>query len=172
MNPKISIAFFVIFLNLFICSKAFSKDGKVAEKIIPENEINIKLKDNREEIKSFDFNKIFSDAEKYYKQAKSWKKLKCEPKSGFVCTKHECKKREVKAYVILDKNKKIISRCESGECENFPAEFEQAGVYFNIQTKGPIGTLIRVLGDSRYKEITTVALDAYIANGNCDIIIE
>ena len=122
------------------------------------------------EIKTFDFQKIFSEAETYYKSAKAWEKLKCEPKSGFICTKRECPKRDIKAYLILDKKAKTISRCEGEVCESFPAEFKQTGVFFNVQTEGPIGTLVRVLGDSRYKEITTVGLDAYIANGNCEVV--
>lgn len=57
-------------------------------------------------------------------------------------------------------------------CESFKAQFEQTGVYFNVQTSGPVGTLVRVLGDSRFKEIASVGLDAYIANGNCEVIGE
>jgi hypothetical protein len=72
----------------------------------------------------------------------------------------------------LDKKKETITRCDGKMCESFGAEFKQTGVFFNIQTEGPIGTLIRVLGDNRYKEITTVGLDAYIANGNCEVVTE
>ncbi len=122
------------------------------------------------QIKPFDFQKLFSEAETYFKASKAWTKLKCEPKSGFICTKRECPKRDIKAYLILDKKAQTITRCEKEVCESFPAEFKQTGVFFNIQTEGPVGTLIRILGDSRYKEITTVGLDAYIANGNCEVV--
>ena len=117
-----------------------------------------------------DLSKIFAEAEKYYKAGKSWQKLKCEPKSGFICSKRECPKREVFTHLILDKKVGTIMRCEKNICESYPAEFRQTGVFTNIQTQGPTGTLIRILGDSRYKEITTVGLDAYIANGNCEVI--
>ncbi len=119
-----------------------------------------------------DLSKVFAEAEKYYKAAQDWKKLKCEPKSGFLCTKRECPKREVFTYLILDKKAKTITRCEKDICEKFPAEFRQTGVFVNVQTEGPVGTLIRILGNSRYKEITTVGLDAYIANGNCEVVLD
>jgi hypothetical protein len=128
--------------------------------------------DDDASIKTFDFQKVFDEAERYFKASKAWKKLKCEPKSGFICTKKECAKRDSKVKITLDKKEQTITRCEGKYCETFPAEFKQTGVFFNIQTEGPVGTLIRVLGDSRYKEITTVGLDAYIANGNCEVIVD
>ncbi len=117
-----------------------------------------------------DLTKVFAEAEKYFSAAKNWKKLRCEPKSGFLCTKRECPKREVFTYLILDKEAQSIMRCEKDICESYPAQFRQTGVFTNVQSVGPVGTLIRILGDSRYKEITTVGLDAYIANGNCEVV--
>ncbi len=158
-----SAVFFVIFSLIF--SPSFSAD-LVSKKLIAEK------KDHLEEtkIKPFDFPKLFSEAETYFKAAKAWQKLRCEPKTGFICTKRECNKRDTAAFLVLDKKAKTITRCEKDLCETFSAEFNQTGVFYNVQSEGPIGTLIRVLGDSRYKEITTVGLDAYIANGNCQPI--
>lgn len=150
-------------LFTFATSGAFAKENNIKSDL----DISLTKKDSREGIAKVDFNKLFTDAEGYFKAAKAWKKIQCTPKSGFICTKHECKKRDIKATLTLDKKAETITRCEGENCETFPAEFEQTGVFYNIQTKGPIGTLIRVLGDSRYKEVTTVALDAYIANGEC-----
>ena len=64
----------------------------------------------------------------------------------------------------------MIKRCKDNECESVKAEFTDSGIYYNIHTSGPIGSLIRILGNSRYKEITTVGLDAYIGNGECEVI--
>ena len=171
--------YFLKFMKLFICffsllsfivSQGFAKEIDLNNKI-KNTDLSSKKTDSREGIQEIDFKKLFSDAENYFNSAKAWKKLKCSPKSGFICTKHECKKREIKSFLILDKENKIIKRCEKeNNCERFKAEFEQTGVYFNVQTSGPVGTLIRVLGDSRFKEISTVGLDAYIANGNCEVI--
>ncbi len=167
------ITLFSIFV--FFSNNSFAKEIDLKDKV-KNTDLNVKKtqeNDNREPIQQIDFKKLFSDAENYFNKAKAWQKLKCEPKSGFICTKHECKKREIKAFLILDKKNKIIKRCENDKfCERFKAEFEQTGVYFNIQTSGPVGTLIRVLGDSRFKEIASVGLDAYIANGNCNVIAE
>ena len=152
-------------LLVFICSPLLAFEPKI-DSSFNKKENSIK----GEKIPPFDFQKLYDEAEAYFKASKAWKVLKCQPKSGFVCTKRECLKRDIKAFLILDKKKKTISRCEGKICENFPAEFNQTGVFFNIQTEGPIGTLIRTLGDSRYKEVTTVGLDAYIANGECVVI--
>jgi hypothetical protein len=163
---------FICFLSLlsFIVSEGVAKEIDLNNKL-KNTELNTKKVDSREGIQEIDFKKLFSDAETYFNSAKAWKKLKCSPKSGFVCTKHECKKRDIKSFLVLDKENKIIKRCEKeNNCERFKAQFEQTGVYFNVQTAGPIGTLIRILGDSRFKEISTVGLDAYIANGNCEVI--
>ncbi|NBX53120.1 MAG: hypothetical protein EBT63_05680 [Proteobacteria bacterium] len=163
---------YLLSLLILINSNSFAKEIDLKDKI---KNINIETDktDNREPIQQIDFKKLFSDAENYFNKAKAWKRLKCEPKSGFICTKHECKKRAISSLLILDKDKKIIKRCEAdGMCESFKAQFEQTGVYFNVQTSGPVGTLVRVLGDSRFKEIASVGLDAYIANGNCEVIGE
>lgn len=157
----------ILFAALALSSFAsFAKENKIILNAEKETEVE------ESKIKPFDFNKLFSEAETYFKAAKAWKKLKCEPKTGFICTKRECNKRAAKAYVILDKKQETITRCEGKNCETFPAKFKQTGVFYNIQSEGPIGTLIRILGDSRYKEITTVGLDAYIANGNCEVVVE
>jgi hypothetical protein len=161
-----------LFLLLtFISQTAFAKQNDIKSKTeVPE--LNLGKKDNREGLNPFDYNKLMVDAEKYFKEAKAWNILKCQPKNGFICSKHECKKREMKSSIVLNKKAKTIMRCDGDICETFPAQFNQTGVYFNVQTEGPVGTLIRILGDSRYKEITTVALDAYIANGECEVMIE
>ncbi|MES2961216.1 MAG: hypothetical protein V4694_02415 [Pseudomonadota bacterium] len=166
MKIKLTAIFLAIFAltsaTAFAAAKTEKKTSlKIAEKKDPADDLKIQ---------PFDFQKLFSEAETYFKAAKAWERLRCEPKSGFLCTKRECPKREVKAFIVLDKKAKTVTRCESEICETFPATFNQTGVFYNIQSDGPIGTLIRVLGDSRYKEITTVGLDAYIANGNCEVI--
>lgn len=119
-----------------------------------------------------DLQKIFAEAEVYFKASKAWKAIKCTPKSGFICTKRECAKRDIKSYVVLNKKAATIKRCDSEYCEEFPAVYNQTGIYFNVQSDGPVGTLIRVLGDSRYKEVSAIGLDAYIANGECVVISE
>lgn len=123
-----------------------------------------------EELTNFDFNEVYAKAEKFRRASSSWSKLKCKPLSGFLCAKWSCKKRDVKNYLILDKKAQKITRCNDEACEEVEASFKQAGIYFNIQASGPIGTLIRVLGDSRYKEITAIGLDAYIGNGECEVL--
>lgn len=153
---------------VFSSSQALAKKNDIKssteEKLVESLDAK---KDSREEIAAFDYQKLFNDTEGFFRAAKSWKKIKCEPKNGFICTKHACSKKDSSVHVVLDKVKETITRCEGKYCESFPAKFSQTGVFFNIQSDGPVGTLIRVLGDSRYKEITTVGLDAYIANGEC-----
>ena len=166
MKIKILITLiFALFSTQAFATKSIDPDLNV--------ELIVKKKDDRDGLEKFDFKKLFENAERYYKEAKAWKKIKCEPKSGFICTKHACKARPSQYYLILDKEEETVTRCDKDDnCESFEAEFEQTGVFFNIQAKGPVGTLIRVLGDYRYKEIATVGLDAYIANGECLVVPE
>ena len=110
------------------------------------------------------------EAEQYFKLSHDWKVLKCIPKTAFICTKKECLTREVENTLILDKSKNKVSVClvnDINKCNDYPADFSQTGVFFNIQTEGSAGVLIRVLGNSRYKAISTIGLDAYISNGEC-----
>ncbi len=162
-----SLIFSVIFC--LIATIGFAKENAIESGVMPTVKLN---KDDRDPIMPFDFQKVYTEAETYFKAAKAWHKIKCTPNNGFICSKHECKKRQTKTFLILDKKKETITRCDGKMCENFEAKFNQTGVFYNIQTEGPVGTLIRILGDSRYKEITTVGLDAYIANGNCEVVAE
>ncbi|MBU6339530.1 MAG: hypothetical protein KGQ36_06155 [Rickettsiales bacterium] len=172
---KIRLILAVIFV--FTYSQAIAKEFKI--KAAEEPKLVTTINDNPSKENSSiedlpkienDMSKIFVKAEEYYKAAKAWNKLKCEPKTGFICTKWECNKRDIKASLVLDKKTNTVTRCEGDICDKFSAEFKQTGVFYNIQSEGPIGTLIRILGDSRYKEISTVGLDAYIVNGNCEVI--
>ncbi len=122
---------------------------------------------------TFDINQAINEAEQYFKSSQKWQKLKCTPKTAFICTKRECNKRDFVNFIILDKKNKKVHNCQienSTNCTIYPAFFDQTGVFFNIQTKDALGVLIRVLGDSRYKSIATIGLDAYISNGECEEI--
>ncbi len=138
-----------------------------------ENKSKQKKSDTKaEDVKTFDFQKIFAQANEYYNAAIKWKKLKCAPKTAFVCTKKECPKVQVKenSYIILDKKKDVVSLCRDGFCNNFPAKFEQTGVFVNVQIQDLVGMYIKILGDSRYKEISVIGLDSYITNGECTVM--
>lgn len=175
-NMKIRFAFLLTAAFSLISFSSFAKENPIKSPSEPKITTSISkrhlstLEQDVPALQGTDLEKVFAEAEKYYKAAQDWNKLKCEPKSGFLCTKRECPKREVFTYLILDKKTKSITRCEKAVCESYPAQIRQTGVFTNVQTEGPVGTLIRVLGNSRYKEITTVGLDAYIANGNCEVI--
>ena len=167
-----SIIFFTIFA--LISSAIFAKENssKSATKLKISSTNSDKKDEDKAAIQESDFQKLFAEAESYFKAAKAWQKLKCSPKNGFLCTKKECEKRDIQDFLILDKKEQTFTRCEGKRCEQFPAEFKQVGAFFSIQTEGSVGTLIRILGDSRYKEITTVGLDAYVANGNCEAMVD
>ena len=118
-------------LNLIMQNSAFLQID-LSKNISSEISKNSSDKDNREDLSAVDFTKLFNEAQNYYKLAKNWKILKCEPKSGFICTKHECKRRDISSYIILDKNKNSITRCDKENCETFEAQFEQTGSFVNI----------------------------------------
>lgn len=125
-----------------------------------------------EEIKTFDFERIFAETEKYFQAAQDWKKLKCTAASAFVCTKRECPKIELAkdSHLILDRKSKVISLCKEKLCRYYPATFRQTGVFVTIRILDSDGIILRVLGDSRFKEISLIGLDSYISNGTCEPI--
>lgn len=162
-------------LLFFGSHKAFSKERIMKESVNLGTSygLNLSNKDYFDpKLRTFNFEKVMKEAKAYFEAASSWKKLKCTAKNSFVCTKNACFSKKTQSYAILDRKKGMIHRCEGKVCDNIPAKFNQLGVFVNIQSKGVIGTTIRVLGDNRYKEIATVGLDAYIANGNCEVVIE
>lgn len=148
--------FIIVFLSLIV----LSENSMAAKKNKTEN-----VKD----VKTFDFDRIFRETEEYFNAAENWKRIKCTPKSTFVCTKRECPQIKVTdAYIIIDRSKKTISLCKSKICKFFKATINQTGVFTVVKVKDSDGVLIKILGDSRYKEINTIGLDAYISNGECE----
>lgn len=120
-------------------------------------------------VKTFDFEKVLRETEGYFNAAARWKKIKCMPKTSFVCTKRECP--EIKfndSYFVIDKDKETLSICRNQMCKMFKAEITASGVFHSINIEDSNGILIKVLGDNRYKEITMLGLDAYISNGECE----
>ncbi|MBL6664231.1 MAG: hypothetical protein ISQ34_00105 [Rickettsiales bacterium] len=158
-----------LFNFLFILFTLFSFNVS-AESAVSYKIIRDENNPRDEKIKKLDFDDVFKQAQQYRRESMSWKKLKCTPRTGFLCAKWSCKKKDVSSYLILDKDSKQITRCSEEDCESISAKFEPAGIYYNIHAEGPLGSLIRILGNSRYKEITTVGLDAYIGNGECEEI--
>ena len=145
-----------------------TKEAAAREKILSEN---VSAQDI-EKIKTFNFEKVFAEVDKYFEAAKGWRSLKCIPQSGFICSKRECPKIKLDepSCLILDRKAKTIALCHNKICRYYPATYEQTGVFINVKVEDSVGLYLRILGDSRFKEITMVGLDAYIANGNCEKI--
>jgi len=131
----------------------------------------VELKD-ASEVKTFDFDRIFREANRYFEAAQSWKVLKCIPKTGFICSKRECPQIKIPepAALVMDRNQKTLAICRNRVCEYYPAQFEQTGIFTNVRVQNSQGLVIRVLGDSRFKEIVIIGLDAYITNGECEAL--
>jgi hypothetical protein len=172
MKNFLKLTSVILLIQALAISNLFAQNYKLessAQKEILKS-VNLEEKDDRENIEEFDFNQLFADARKFYSASQNWKKIKCEPINGFICAKHTCQERKPSTHLVIDKVKEVVKRCEDKRCEEFPARFTQLGVYYEVEAGGPIGTDIRILGDSRYKEIVMVGLDAYISNGNCEIV--
>lgn len=129
---------------------------------------NLSKKD-LEKIKTFDFERVFREADAYFTAAQKWKTLKCLPKTAYVCSKHECPavKLTNNSALIMDKKRETLAMCQNQVCQYYSAEFEQTGIFTNVKVKGINGTVIRILGDNRFKQVSMVGLDAYITNGEC-----
>ena len=124
------------------------------------------------EVKTFDFDRIFREANRYFEAAQSWKVLKCIPKTGFICSKRECPQIKLPepSALVMDRKQKTLAICRNKVCEYYPAEFDQTGIFINVRLQNSQGIIIRILGDSRFKEIVIIGLDAYITNGECEAL--
>ncbi|MSP33794.1 MAG: hypothetical protein EXR06_02685 [Rickettsiales bacterium] len=155
-------------------SKTTDQKEVVAKTEAKKSSTKIDSKDakNIEDIKTFDFERIFREANDYFIAAQKWKTIKCIPQSMYVCSKHECPKLKLldNAAIVIDKNNKTIALCRNKICQYYDAELNQTGVFVNVKVKGINGILTRILGDSRFKQISVVGLDAYITNGTCEAI--
>lgn len=182
---KIKILLIAALLALFSCKtnkdiksdqvNSQTKSAMTADKPVkmgktPDFDKVATLIEADDDIKTFDFERIFKEANQYFEAAKSWKKIKCVPKSAFICTKRECPQIKTiykDAYLILDKKNDTIAVCRDKVCSYLNAKYDQTGVFVNAWVNAPTGMTVRVLGNSRYKQISMVGLDAYITNGEC-----
>ena len=171
------IKFLAAFVGIFFAasSLALAADDAAATKSAKSKTKESELYNSTQnitDIKTFDFDRIFKEADAYFNAAQKWKVLKCIPKSLFVCSKRECPKLKLNgaSALIVDKSKETLALCRDKVCQYYTAEFEQTGVFINVKVKNINGINIRILGDSRFKEIALVGLDAYITNGECEVL--
>ena len=86
MKIKFAIIFAII-LSLLSYS-SFAKENKIST-TSPKITASIPKASATSDIPTIEpenLTKVFDQAEKYYKEGQAWKKLKCQPKTGFICT--------------------------------------------------------------------------------------
>ncbi len=172
---KIKFLTAVIGLCFVASTFALAAESAVATKSAKPKTKDVELYNSTQnvaDVKTFDFDRIFKEADAYFNAAQKWKVLKCIPKSLFVCSKRECPKLNLtgSSALIVDKDKETLALCRNKVCQYYTAEFEQTGVFVNVKVKNINGINIRILGDSRFKEVALVGLDAYITNGECEVL--
>jgi hypothetical protein len=104
------------------------------------------------------------------KDAESWKKLKCTPRSHFRCEGSSCTYEPPVVHLILNRDRNIVSRCDAKGCDDFEGTFVSGGMYTNIQGIEPRGLLVKVLGNSEYVEVATSGLVTHVSTGACSEI--
>lgn len=167
------IKFLTTLFTLFLATSSFAATANSAhQKAESKDSIHYNSTRSIIDVKTFDFERIFKEADAYFDAAQKWKTVKCIPQSMFVCSKHECPKLKLteSSAIIVDKENKTLALCRNKICQYYNAEFEQTGVFINVRVKDVNGIAIRILGDSRFKEIAIVGLDAYITNGECVVL--
>jgi len=134
MKNKFLIPFIALCLTLSLPS--FAKEATLAA----TNTEEVSAKDI-ENIKTFNFEKIFAEVDQYFEAAKSWQRLKCTPQTGFVCAKKECPKIKLTqpSCLILDRKSETITLCQNQICHYYPAKFEQTGVFINAKIENSNG---------------------------------
>lgn len=102
-----------------------------------------------------------------FRRVDAWQKLNCTPKTRLDCTGTNCTQSQPVVYLILDRQKKTFSRCDTKGCNEYNASFASSGVYTNMQASSPQGMMIKVLGTREYIEIATVGLRSVFQHGSC-----
>ena len=161
------IKFFAAILAIYLATNPFlSLAAESLKATETSSDVNIS------NIKTFDFERIFKEADAYFEAAQKWRTVKCIPKTMFVCAKHDCTKLKPieSTALVVDKDKKTLALCHNKICQYYSAKFEQTGVFINVEAKDVNGIFIRILGNSRFKEIAMIGLDSYITNGECELL--
>ncbi|MBI2048163.1 MAG: hypothetical protein HYT27_03405 [Parcubacteria group bacterium] len=99
-----------------------------------------------------------------------WQKLQCTPKTRLDCDGTNCTQSQPVVYLILDRQNKTFSRCDTKGCDAYDAIFGSSGIYTNIQPRNPSGMMIKVLGNREYIEMATIGLSTVFQNGSCSEI--
>ncbi len=109
--------------------------GKKGKTVAPAEAYN-STKDIAD-LKTFDFERIFAQADKFFDAAQNWRVLKCFPKTGFLCSKRECPQMKMveASAIVMNKDQKTLALCRNKICEYYPAEFVQTGVFINVKVK-------------------------------------
>lgn len=97
----------------------------------------------------------------------AWQKLKCTPKTRLDCDGTNCTQSQPVVHLILDRQNKTYSRCDTKGCDKYDASFGSGGIYTNIQASNPNGGIIKVLGNRQYIEIATLGLGSVFQSGSC-----
>lgn len=114
-----------------------------------------------------EMNAAFDQINEDIQTVDAWQKLKCTPKTRLDCDRTNCTQSQPVVYLILDRQNKTYSRCDTKGCDSYDAIFGSNGIYTNIQASSPTGGMIKVLGNREYIEMTTIGLDSIFQNGSC-----
>ncbi len=117
-----------------------------------------------------EINAAFEQINEDIKTVDAWQKLQCTPKTRLDCDGTNCTQSQPVVYLILDRQNKTFSRCDTKGCDAYDAIFGSSGIYTNIQPRNPSGMMIKVLGNREYIEMATIGLSTVFQNGSCSEI--
>lgn len=91
----------------------------------------------------------------------------CLPDKRYFCYKDNCSKEKPMVFLLVNKQDKIIYRCDNKPCDKYEYELSQSGVYENIRPINNNGLLYKISNIGGYTEVSTLLDGAYLTFGQC-----
>jgi hypothetical protein len=83
-----------------------------------------------------------------------------------VCEEGQCRQiiNPNKSWVELELNK--MKKCDGKSCDTYPVDVARSGEFINIAI-GNRGYLLKIDGEGRFVEVSTLGLMTIVKNGKC-----
>lgn len=91
----------------------------------------------------------------------------CVPEFRYDCSTDNCEQKKPVVFILYDENTNKVYRCDKQPCDGYDVLKEISGLYINLTSITPNGSLIKLSDNNEYVEIVSLGLDFIIYRGKC-----
>lgn len=92
--------------------------------------------------------------------------LTCRPQKMEVCGNEGCKPQDAKVWLEFAPKAGIVSRCDSGGCDDYTAEVSYSGSWATITIPGR-ASFAKITASGEYIEVASLMQEVLIYRGKC-----